>query len=87
MAFEAKRTNDNKPCRHCAVAEGLHDSELLATRCFPIQVDALKKIAAEMAEALLLLAPQDWLDDNVMDHMPGIKEARAVLARYDKEFK
>jgi hypothetical protein len=29
--------------------------------------------------ALLAVLPPGWIDDDTMDHMPGIKQARAAL--------
>lgn len=38
------------------------------------------RIQKALVEALLAVAPEGWLDDDTMDHMPGIKQARAALA-------
>ncbi len=35
----------------------------------------------ELEACIRKLVPPGWLKDNVMEHMPGIKEARALLAK------
>lgn len=36
---------------------------------------------AELLAALKAIAPEGWLDDGTMDHMPGVKLARAAVAK------
>lgn len=37
--------------------------------------------APDLLAALKAIAPEGWLDDDTMDHMPGVKEARAAIAK------
>jgi hypothetical protein len=39
---------------------------------------------AELEACIRLLAPRGWLEDDTMEHMPGIAEARRLLARSAK---
>lgn len=44
-------------------------------------------LTERLADALRMMAPEGWLDDDTMDHMPGIKEARAALRAYEESRK
>ncbi len=37
--------------------------------------------APQLYEALVALMPEGWGDDDTMDHMPGVKLARAAIAK------
>jgi len=37
--------------------------------------------APDLLEALLASVPEGWLDDDTMEHMPGIRLARAAIAK------
>lgn len=37
--------------------------------------------APELLDALMALIPEGWTADDTMDHMPGIKQARAAIAK------
>ena len=43
----------------------------------PLNPEAL----SDLYEALVELLPEGWGDDDTMDHMPGVKKARAALAK------
>ncbi len=41
----------------------------------------LRQRVAELEAVLKLVIPASWLKDDTMDHMPGIKRARALLGK------
>lgn len=41
--------------------------------------DRVPTVNQELIAAIRAVAPEGWLDDDTMDHMPGIKQARAAL--------
>lgn len=43
--------------------------------------DNYKRTINELLAALKAVAPSGWLDDDVMEHMPGIKAARAAISK------
>lgn len=48
------------------------------------ELDTLIRAAnchAELVTALKALLPEGWGDDDTMDHIPGVKLARAAIAR------
>ena len=45
--------------------------------------EPLYTLAVELATALKALLPEGWGDDDVMDHMPGVKLARLALQQAD----
>lgn len=49
-------------------AEGMANARLIAA-------------APDLLDALKALMPEGWGDDDTMDHMPGIKLARAAIAK------
>jgi len=40
---------------------------------------------AELLKALKELMPEGWGDDNTMDHMPGVRNARLAIAKAEEE--
>jgi hypothetical protein len=64
---------------HGFFGDGGHGFELTG---YLSEADAMLVAAApELLAALEAVAPEGWLDDATMDHMPGIKQARAALAK------
>jgi hypothetical protein len=57
---------------------GPHSSgDLVATKA-----DAALIVAApDLLAALKALLPDGWGDDDTMDHIPGVKQARAAIAK------
>jgi hypothetical protein len=75
------------PWRHVSMPggwDGVSD-ELGAGICLlrlnnPANADLIAA-APELYKAVLALLPEGWGDDDTMDHMPGVKRARAALAK------
>lgn len=45
------------------------------------RIGQLLAAAPDLLAALKAIAPDGWLDDDTMDHMPGVKAARAAIAK------
>lgn len=69
----------------CVYREGQTTEDAIVTIKYPSKADV--ELAHQFAAAPNLLAalkavvPAGWLDNDTMEHMPGIKLARAAIAK------